>query len=293
MHVFVRRKLILAALVAALGTGGCTTINPGHVGIVVNNLGSNRGVQDYTPTTGFVAYNPFTTSVVEYPTYVQTIKWTATPKEGGLNDKGPGTEDESITFTNKQSVVINADVSLSFQLVQKDIPAFYVKFRSDDLAVFAYGYLHNITRDAMTEVGGHYTTEQIMGDNEAFLHEVRSRIQTQLTPLGVEIQQFGFIGAPRPPQNIVEAINSAQAAQYAAIQSQNELQKTQAEAAKTIAQAEGQAKANLILANSITDKLLEKQRLEIQDRWINRWNGVMPTVTGGGNNGLLLQVPQK
>jgi len=68
------------------------------------------------------------------------------------------------------------------------------------------------------------------------------------------------------------------------------LEKTQAEAAKTVAQAEGQAKANLILASSITDKLLEKQRLEIQDRWINRWNGVMPTVTGGGN-GMLLQVP--
>ena|ERR1700687_5466549 len=80
------KKLLSAVLVAsALFIGGCTTIRPGHVGIVVNNLGANRGVQDYTPTTGFVTYNPATTSVVEYPTYVQTIKWTKNPHEGGAD----------------------------------------------------------------------------------------------------------------------------------------------------------------------------------------------------------------
>lgn len=282
------------SLTGLLFASGCATIGAGHVGILVNNAGSNRGVSDYTPTTGWVPYNPITTSVVEYPTYVQTVKWTRNPHEGGLNDKTDGhdTADESITFTTKNSVVINADISLSFQLVQKDIPAFYVKFRSDDLSNFAYGFLHNITRDAMMEVGGHYTTEQIMGDNEAFLHEVRNRIQRQVSTFGVDVQQFGFIGAPRPPQNIVEAINAAQAAQYAAIQSQNELQRTQAEAQKRIAEAEGLAKANQVLASSITDKLLEKQRLDIQDRWINRWNGQMPQVTTNGN-GVLFQVPQK
>ncbi len=290
-------KHILSAILVAVSLfiGGCTTINPGHVGIVVNNLGSNRGVQDYTPTTGFVTYNPVTTSIVEYPTYVQTVKWTANPHEGGLNDKGPGTENESITFTTKESVAVNADISLSFQLLQKDIPSFYVKFRSDDIANFAYGFLHNVTRDAMMEVSGHYTVENIMGDNEAFLHEVRARIQGQLTPIGVEIQQFGFIGAPRPPEQIIASINAAQQAKYAAIQSENELAKTRADAAKKIAEADGLAKANQVLASSITDKLLEKQRLDIQDRWIARWDGhrAQQEINTGNGMGMILQQGSK
>src|SRR5580692_6190341 len=141
------RKLLLALLgvTFSLLIVGCgTTILPGHVGIEVDQYGKNRGVQDYTTTTGRVWYNPWTTSIIEYPTYVQTVKWTANPHEGGLNDRpGSGTEDESITFTTKESMAVNADISLSFQLKQEQIPAFYVKFRSDDLANFTYGYLHN------------------------------------------------------------------------------------------------------------------------------------------------------
>jgi regulator of protease activity HflC (stomatin/prohibitin superfamily) len=289
------RKLILAALgvLFSLSIGGCgTTIQPGHVGILVNQYGQNRGVQDYTTTTGRVWYNPISTSVIEYPTYVQTVKWTANPHEGGLNDRpGSGTENESITFTTKESMAVNADISLSFQLQPELIPAFYVKFRSDDLSNFTYGFLHNVTRDAMMEIGGHYTVEQIMGNNEPFLHEVRDRIQAQMTPIGVQIQQFGLIGAPRPPQQVVDSINAAEQAKYLALQKQNELEQTKADAAKRIAEAEGLAKANFALSQSITPNLLEKQRLDIQDRWISRWNGQTPTVTSGNSSGLLMTLP--
>lgn len=291
------RKVSLAVAILAISymTVGCgmTTIPPGHVGILVNQYGSNRGVQDYTTTTGYVTYNPISTSVVEYPTFVQTVKWTANPNEGGLNDKGPGTENESITFTTRESVAVNADVSLSFQLEPEKIPAFYVKFRSDDIANFAYGFLHNVTRDAMMEIGGHYTVEEVMGNNEKFLHEVRDRIQTQMTPIGVTIQQFGFIGAPRPPQQVIDSINAAQQAKYLAQQKQNELLQTQADAAKAVASAEGQAKANQVLASSITDKLLAKQQLDIQDRWIARWNGQTPTVTTGSQTLMTLPLPKQ
>jgi SPFH domain / Band 7 family len=223
---------------------------------------------------------------------VQTIKWTANPHEGGLNDRpGEGTENESITFTTKESMAVNADISLSFQLKPELIPAFYVKFRSDDLSNFTYGFLHNVTRDAMMEIGGHYTVEQIMGNNEQFLHEVRDRIQAQVEPVGVEIQQFGLIGAPRPPQQVIDSINAAEQAKYLAVQKQNELLQTQADAAKTIAAAEGLAKANMALSQSITPNLLEKQRLDLQAQWISRWNGVTPTVTSG-DGGLLMTLPQ-
>lgn len=297
-----KRLLLLAVMgVLALTTSGCSTINPGHVGILVNKYGTNRGVQDYTATTGFVSYNPFSTSVIEYPTYVQTIKWTQNPKEGGLNDSG-GPENESITFTTAKSVAINADLSLSFQLNPDKIPAFYVKFRSDDIANFAYGFLHNVTRDAMMEVGGHYSVEDVMGNNEKFLHEVRERIQGQVGPLGVEIQQFGFIGAPRPPAEILSAINAAQQAQYLAAQKQNELFQAQAEAAKSVAyavgeansivaKAEGSAKANRLLSESLTDKVLERARLDVQWHYIDKWNGSMPLYSTAGGGGMLLTMP--
>jgi len=277
--------LVGVAFLAAASLSGCgyTTIDAGHVGIIVDNFGSKRGVQDYTLKTGFVTYNPVSESIVEYPTFVQTVVWTKDIKEGEPAD-------ESITFTTKESVSVNADISLSYQLDSAKVPSFYVKFRNDDLKTFTYGFLHNVSRDAFMEIGGHYTVEQVMGDNEKFLHEVRDRVQSQVGDFGVQVLQFGFIGSPRPPEQVINSINAAQQAKYLALQKQNELQQTEAEANKTVAAAEGLAKANKILAESITDKLLEKQRLDIQDRWINRWNGTTPSVVTGGN-GMLMTMP--
>ena len=52
----------------------CERIDAGHEGILVNLYGSETGVNDVFYVYGYVFYNPFTQSVYEYPTYVQTIQ---------------------------------------------------------------------------------------------------------------------------------------------------------------------------------------------------------------------------
>lgn len=286
-----RAARYFAVPLIAMVLGGCgTTIQPGHVGIVIDKFGSNRGVQDYHATTGWVSYNPMSSWVVEYPVFVQTVQWTKNPNEGQPYD-------ESITFTTKESVSINADISLSYQLADDKVPAFYVKFRNNKIEDFTYGFMHNVARDAMMEIGGHYTVEDVMGDNEKFLHDVRDRIQSQLSDIGISIKQFGFIGSPRPPQSVIDSINASQQAKYLAQQKQNELFQSQADAAKRVAAAKGEQESNLLLTQSLTPQVLEfqriqlqRQQMDVQDRWINRWNGQMPSVAAGNGN-FLMTVP--
>jgi regulator of protease activity HflC (stomatin/prohibitin superfamily) len=288
---------IAVALVMLFAMASCTTIPPGKVGIVVHQQGTNRGVSAYHATTGRVFYMPYFTRIIEYPTFIQTIKWTRNPKEGGLNDQTENdTSDESFTFATMKGVAINADVSLAFQLDQETIPKFYVQFRSDDLKTFAYGYLHNEVRNAMNNIGGKYTVEEVMGEKIGqFTAEVEQRVQERVTPFGVQIGQFGFIGQPRPPDQIRDGINNVSAAQYLAQQKQNELQQSIADAKKRVADAQGdadsaitrakgQSEANRLLNESLSDKVLEKIRLDNQKSLIDKWNGQLP-VTSVGNNG--------
>lgn len=286
---------VVILVLVALSTVGCgvTTIPPGSVGIVVNQYGDNRGVGNLTMKTGRVWYNPIKETIVEYPTFVQTVQWTASTSEGNPYD-------ESITFTTDKGTKVVADISLSYQLDEKAVPAFYVKFRHGQLKDFTYGFMHNVARDAMNEVGGRYSVEKVMGDNADFLKEVRTRLQQEMNPYGITISQFGFIGAPRPPQSVIDAINSAQNAQFLALQKENEKAQAVADAQKRIAQAEGEAKANEILTRSLSPQvlqwqqlLLQRQALDVQDRAINRWNGQMPQVTSGTNSGLLFNLNQK
>ena len=49
----------------------CERIDAGHVGVKVNQYGDNKGVDDVVAVTGMVFYNPFTTAIYEFPTYIQ------------------------------------------------------------------------------------------------------------------------------------------------------------------------------------------------------------------------------
>ena len=49
----------------------CERIDAGHVGVKVNQYGDNKGVDDVVAVTGMVFYNPFTTAIYEFPTFIQ------------------------------------------------------------------------------------------------------------------------------------------------------------------------------------------------------------------------------
>lgn len=293
--------LAFAALVAVLiffnYIASITRIGAGYVGIEILLSGSQRGPSEIPIKTGWVFYSPLRSQIIEFPTYVQTVKWTHDLNEGRpLN--------EEMSYNSKEGMEIYSDVSLSYAIDPKMVPDFYLKYRVSDLGTFTHGILRDVVRNSLNEVASTYSVEDIYGERKAeFLHKVEALIQTKLTPVGVGIQQFGFIGAPRVPDVISAAITGKAQAIQNAERAQNELAQTQAEAAKKIAEADGDAKsevaraqgeaeANRIRQASITPQLLELRRLENQRALIDRWNGQLPQVESGNGSGLMLQLPK-
>ena len=267
--------LLLPAL-----SGCAQRVEPGHVGLKVNLYGGNRGVDSIPLVTGMVWYNPFSTTVYEYPTFVQTAVWTRNPHEGN-NPNTPDGTNEEITFNSKEGLIISADISLSYQLAAEKAPHFYVQFRSDDINHFTHGFLRNVARDAFNEEAATYTVEELYATRkEEFLTKVRSRVNQQVGPYGIQIDQLGFIGAPRLPTNVMDALNGKIQAIQDAQRAQNRVQQAQAEAQIAVAKARGEAESNRILTLSLTSQLLQWRSLEIQQQAIGRWNGTLPTYTG-------------
>lgn len=263
-------KNILWLLVAVAVAGCGTRVEPGHVGIKVNLYGGNRGVQDLPVVTGMVWYNPWTTSVYEYPTFIQTAVW-----------QRHGDENEEITFNSKEGLIITADISLSYQLDGTKAPHFYVEFRSDDISHFTHGFFRNIARDAFNEEASSYSVEELYSTRkEEFLAKVRARVNAQVAKYGVTLEQLGFIGAPRLPENVMQALNGKIQAIQDAQSAQNKLQQTIAEAAQRVATAQGEARANAALVVSITPELIRWRTLMIQQEAVAKWDGQLPTYSG-------------
>jgi regulator of protease activity HflC (stomatin/prohibitin superfamily) len=274
-----------------------TRIEAGHVGVEINLAGQQRGASEIPIRTGWVVYSPLTTQIIEFPTYVQTVKWTRDTSEGHPIN-------EEMGFNSKEGMEIFVDVSLSYAIEPAKAPDFYVKYRVDDLDRFTHGILRDIVRNSLNEVASTYVVEDIYGERKAeFLNKVQGMIQQKVTPVGVGVQQFGFIGAPRVPSVIATAITAKAQAIQQAERARNELATTQAEAAKKIAEAEGDAKslvtraqgeadANRIRQNSLTPQLLELRRIENNHALIDKWNGQLPTVESGAGSGMILQLPK-
>ena len=284
-----KRAVIVAAFCMTLtGCGGCSRVSPGHVGVKSTLAGTGRGLSDVAVGPAWVTYNPFTESIMEYPTYVQTAVWTKNKDEGHPVN-------EEISFQTKDKMQVYADISLAYSLQAERVPAFYLKFRTDDLDTFTHGFLRNLAREKFDNVAGSFSVDEVMGDNAPFLAAVRGVLQKELDPYGVHLEQFGFIGAPRPPDVWAGANAERVRASQLAIQKQNEVLQAQADAQKRIAEAEGQASATLKLADaqaeanrklaaSITPTLVEYRKLD-------KWDGHLPQVQSGAG-GIIVGLPQ-
>lgn len=295
--------LALAALVSFFvltAIINVTRISAGSVGVEVNLAGTQRGAQDIPVRTGWVFYSPLKTQIIEFPTYVQTVKWTSDKTEGHPYN-------EELVFNSKEGQEVRADVSLSYAIDPAKAPEFYVKYRAVDLNRFTHGILKDIVRNSLNEVASTYNLEDIYGEHKAqFLKAAQEQVQAQVSPVGVRIEQFGFIGKPRFTAAIEQAITQKVQAITDAERARNQLALTQAEVAKEVAAAEGEARAQIARARgeaesnrirqaSITPQLLELRRLENERAAIERWNGDVPRTILGSNKsgGILLPLPME
>ena len=290
----VKRIAVAAAGLAilALILSSCVMrVDAGHVGIKVKLAGDERGVDKSPTVQGWVFFNPLTEQIILFPTSVQNIVWTKDPHEGN-------TRDSSITFSSQEGVNINADVGLSFHIEPKLAPNLYARFRKSDLMDLADGYVRNAMREGFNMAASQMPVQDIYGSGKSKLvQDVQRRMAEQLGKDGFVIDQLTINGALRLPENVANAINRAMEATQQAIQAENRVRQVKAEAEQAITLAEGQAKAararaqgeadaklitakaearsNLILKYSMTPSVLQYRALE-------RWNGRLPVMNGGG-----------
>lgn len=277
------KKLIWMVVFASsmMFMAGCTTIEPGWTGISISKVGSNRGVSKENLVSGWVFYFPLTTKIIEYPTFNQRVVWAADKNEGHAVD-------ESITFQTKDNVPCNIDVAVNYTLLEHKVPEFYTKFRADKIEMFTHGFMRDQARNAATQIGSEYDFDSINGvKKEEFLSKLNQFLVKSVAEYGVQITSINLIGAIRVPDNLKNAINARVQSIQDAIKSENDLRKMKAEAAKTVAQAEGEAAAMKAKAAAITPQIMELKRLEVQQEWIKKWSGQVPSTMLGANTNVM------
>jgi len=273
---------IFAVIIFALTS--TTYVNPGHVGIIIHRTGGGVDATPYGP--GIHLRNPLTTGIQEYPTYMQTLVLTRSTSEG--SDRN-----DEINVNSVEGQPLSLDVSMSFELDPQKVPLLYTTFRMD-VQDIEHTYVKQAIRQALQEIVGNEAIADIIGPKKAEVTlRVQNLISQRLIQYGIIVKQF-TINELRAPPAVIEAINQKNVMQQQSLTAENELQKNKFQAqgdsikgagrAKAIlAEAEAQAKANILLAQSITPTLVSYEMAK-------RWDGKMPQVTGGAMP--MIQMPK-
>ena len=272
---------VLITILVVLSSA-CKRIDAGHVGLVVKLYGSEKGVQDVTEATGWVWFNPFTTQIYEFPTFVQNTVFTKDAAEGSRGN-------EEFRVTTRDGLVVSFDVSMNYRVAPNKAAEIFKKYRKP-LNELDKTIMRNYMRDAYNKISGKYTAEQLYENKVQFQNESEQEIKNFMTREGFLVEQVVLLNELRLPKGVVDNIDAKINARQIALKKEQEVAQEKAEAQKEIEKAKGfaesmrikaEAEYNKKLAESISPNLIEYEK-------IKKWNGQTPTVVGSGG-GLIIQ----
>jgi regulator of protease activity HflC (stomatin/prohibitin superfamily) len=270
----------LAAFLLIFSITGCERIDAGHVGVKVNLYGDGKGVDDVTEVTGWVFYNPISTKIVEFPTFVQH-------KEYKLDRENE--VDESFIVNSKDGSEFHVSPLLNYSVKREKVPYIFQKYRVT-LAEIEAGFLKTAVYDAFRVVANSYTADEMISNREQFEIKVRKVLEDHLVPEGFILAQFtSNLIYPETFKKAIEAKNNAV---QSALTAENKVKQAEAEAKIKVATAAGNAQAMLTSAKAEAEANRLKQQtitpMLLQLEWINKWNGKLPeTMLGDKTNAMI------
>lgn len=268
-------------------------VEAGYVGIKVNMLGSDKGVDSEVLGVGryWIGWNQ---ELYKFPTFQQTVSWSKP------EDENSG----AFQFQSKEGLSLSADVSMSYTLDPEKVHVLFQTYRRgiDEITDV---YLYNMVRDTMVQFASSRTAENLYGEGKTeFVSDVTSAVREKMKSVGINIDYIAIVGNVWLPQQVKQAIDAKVQAGQLAAQRETEVATAKAEAEKAVATAEGEARsrkaiadanayviikeaeaqktANEMLSKSITPELIEYNKAQ-------KWNGTMPQVMGAGAT--LMQLP--
>ena len=266
------KKIMFAMLAAVLMLTSCgyERVDAGYEGIKVNLYGDGKGVDDVSLVTGAVWYNPITTAVYEYPTIVQTVDY------------------PPFSINAKDGSSFTVDPTISLKIVDGKSPEVFKKYRKDDIKEVINTTLYNYVKNAFRIQLNGYTTDELVSKREEFELAIETKLSEELARENFQLEQM--TSGLQYPNTLVQAIDAKNTAVQEALRIENEVKAVEAVAKKAIAKAEGDAKALKIKGDAEAEynkKIAASlSPLIVQQMMIDKWNGSLPTFTGG--NGTML-----
>ena len=263
-------KIAVIALAAiGLAASSFTIVPAGNTGVILT-LGK---VAETSFTEGFHVKAPFIQQVESMSNKIQFYETPA-------------------SAVSKDLQTVSSTIAVNYRLVSDKSADMYKNVGVDYQTVL----ITPVVQECMKSATAKYTAEQLITERAAVGDEVKSDLDKKLNGYGIYIEKFNIVNfdfsaefntaieaKQVAEQNLLKTkTEQEQAKVIAKTEAEKKVIAANAEAEAILAEAQAQADANKLLEESLSNKVIAYEQIQ-------KWNGVMPKVTGS-DSGLLINV---
>ena len=263
-------KIAVVALAAiGLAASSFTIVPSGNTGVILT-LGK---VAETSFTEGFHVKAPFIQQVESMSNKIQVYETPA-------------------SAVSKDLQTVSSTIAVNYRLISDKSADMYKNVGIDYQTVL----ITPVVQECMKSATAKYTAEQLITERAAVGAEVKSDLDKKLNGYGIYIEKFNIVNfdfsaefntaieaKQVAEQNLLKTkTEQEQAKVIAKTEAEKKVIAANAEAEAILAEAQAQADANKLLEESLSNKVIAYEQIQ-------KWNGVMPKVTGS-DSGLLINV---
>ena len=136
-------------------------------------------------------------------------------------------------------------------------------------------------QEVVKAVSARYSAEDLITKRSAVSDAMKSTLTERLLVHNIAVDAFSIVGFSFS-KIYMDAIESKQTAEQLAMKAQRDLERIKIEGEQTITSAKAEAEALRLQRANISTDLLELRKIEANLKAIDKWNGILPQVTGNG-----------
>lgn len=278
-------SLGLIMVIAIILLGMCTCKVPaGYVAVQYN---MNGGVKNEILTQGWHLVSP-TTHTTLYTVGIEQSYLTS-------GNQGDSKDDESFSASSSEGKAITIDLTFTYQYNAEDVTGVFTRFKGQSGKDVRDSFIKPNIVSWTKEVVAKYKVADILGAERANINvALTDYLANKFATYGITISNVSLINIEVDADTaaaINAKIKAQQDAETQAINNQVAIDKANADALVKTTQAQATADAMLIeaQAEAKANELLQKSLHDnvLQELWIEKWNGQLPTFTGGDAGSIL------
>ena len=135
--------------------------------------------------------------------------------------------------------------------------------------------------EVVKAVTARYSAEELITKRPLVSEEMKQALTERLKVNNINVDAFSIV-AFSFSKIFTEAIESKQTAEQLALKAKRDLDRIKVEAQQKITAAQAEAEALRVQRANISSDLIELRKIEANLKAIEKWNGILPQVTGNG-----------